>query len=277
MLKLKTSLAASALVVLTCVGAVPAKASVLVTYVSGKGNDSGNCSSPANPCRTFQFAVNQTAAGGEVKALDPADYRPVTTNKSISITGVDGAGIDTNGGNAITLSIESGAINLANLIIQNVSGSGTNGILNAVTPSFPFPSFSLTITHCTVRGFNTGIDLVGGAIRFLIADTVVTNNQTGIALDRALGTLDHVIANLNQDGVFADRGTITAVDTIASYNSGAGFTAGLGASLLLARSTATTGVLISGGSVISFGDNHIHNNGTDVNPASGTLTNVGTQ
>jgi hypothetical protein len=64
---------------LTCLAA-PAKANVPVTYVSGKGHDSGNCSSPANPCRTFQFAVNQTAAGGEVKALDPADYRPVTTS-----------------------------------------------------------------------------------------------------------------------------------------------------------------------------------------------------
>ena len=157
MLKLRTLLATGTALILTGLAAA-----VQVTYVSGKGHDSGNCQNPSNPCRTFQFAVNQTAAGGEVKALDPADYRHVTINKSISITGVDGAGIDTNGGNAITLSIGSAAINLANLIIQNVSGSGTNGILSS--------SASVTITHCTVRGFSTGIALSSGTV-FVIADT----------------------------------------------------------------------------------------------------------
>jgi hypothetical protein len=94
---------AVAVLTLTCLVAAPAKANTIpVTYVSGKGTDSGNCSPPANPCRTFQFAVNQTLPGGEVKALDPADYSPVTINKSISITGVVGAGIDTKGGTAIT-------------------------------------------------------------------------------------------------------------------------------------------------------------------------------
>jgi hypothetical protein len=66
--------------------AAPAQARP-VTYVSGKGNDRGDCSSPANPCRSFQFAVNQTPSGGEVKALDPADYFPVAINKAITIGG----------------------------------------------------------------------------------------------------------------------------------------------------------------------------------------------
>jgi hypothetical protein len=152
MFKFKSRLTATAALTLTCLAAAPAKAATPVTYVSGKGTDSGDCSSPARPCRTFQFAVNQTSPGGEVKALDPADYRPVTINKSISITGVPGAGIDTKGGNAITLSIGSGAINLANLIIQNVSGSGVGGISNNVVTS----SFSVTITHCTVRDLLPG-------------------------------------------------------------------------------------------------------------------------
>src|ERR1700730_3211878 len=108
-----------------CVGAAPAKATTPVTYVSGKGTDSGDCSSPAKPCRTFQFAVNQTSPGGEGKALGPANYSPVTITKSI-----EAAGIDTNGGTAITVPAmgASATINLANLLIQNVGGSGTSGI-----------------------------------------------------------------------------------------------------------------------------------------------------
>jgi hypothetical protein len=77
MLKLRglLSLAAGLFLAALCLTAAPAQAHP-VTYVSGKGNDSGDCSSPINPCRSFQFAVNQTPAGGEVKALDPANYFP---------------------------------------------------------------------------------------------------------------------------------------------------------------------------------------------------------
>ncbi|HWX14482.1 MAG TPA: hypothetical protein VNY06_06450 [Methylocella sp.] len=86
MLKFKSRLTAAAVLALTCLANGPAWAATSVTYVSGKGTDAGTCAAPTNPCRTIQFAVNQTA-GGEVKALDPADYSPVTINKSISITG----------------------------------------------------------------------------------------------------------------------------------------------------------------------------------------------
>src|ERR1700730_3022770 len=75
MLKFKGPRTATAMLTLTCLAASPALALSPVTYVSGKGTDSGTCASPANPCRTFQFAVNQTTSGGEVKALDAADYR----------------------------------------------------------------------------------------------------------------------------------------------------------------------------------------------------------
>jgi hypothetical protein len=107
----------------------------------------------------------------------------------------------------------------------------------------------------------------------------VTNNQTGIIAAVGGGTLDHVVANQNtQEGVrVGDRIGVTAVDTIADDN-GTGFAIlSFRSSLSLAHSTATgngTGVNVIAGSAISFGDNHIHGNGTDV---KGTLTKVGTQ
>jgi hypothetical protein len=146
----------------------------------------------------------------------------VTIKNSISITGVEGASIDMNGGNAISVSIGAGsaAINLANLVIQNISGSGTNGI----SVNVGLASVSVTITHCTIRGFNFGIGMGGTTtVSFLIADTVVTNNQTGLVLDRAYGILDHVIANLNKVGVSASRATVTAIDTMATNNSASPF------------------------------------------------------
>jgi hypothetical protein len=40
------------------------------TWVSGTGSDTNPCSRTA-PCRTFAGAMPQTAAGGEINALDP--------------------------------------------------------------------------------------------------------------------------------------------------------------------------------------------------------------
>jgi hypothetical protein len=277
-------MSAAAVTALTCLAAAPAKANTIpVTYVSGKGADSGTCASPANPCRTFQFAVSQTAPGGEVKALDPAEYGPVRIDKSISITGVEGAGIDTNGGIGINIinTPVTGAItvSIANLLIRNVSGPGSPGSTGiAGTPN----SINLKITHCTVRGFGEGISMHGPfTTPFLIADTVVTNNGTGIsAVSLSGGTLIRVVAYGNIGaGVHAVKSVITAVDTIAN-NNGTGFELlNLpGPTLFLARSTAignTIGVSIGGGATAtSFGDNHIKGNGTDI---QGPLTNVGTQ
>jgi hypothetical protein len=94
MLKLFSSLSiAVALLILPFLGAAPALALSPVAFVSGKGTDTGTCASPYAPCRTFQFALSQTSPGGEIKALDPAPYGVVVITKSISITGVEGAGI----------------------------------------------------------------------------------------------------------------------------------------------------------------------------------------
>ena len=64
--------------------AAPAQAGPNWTFVSGKGTDSGACTITA-PCRSFAFALTQTAAGGEIDVLDPAGYGTVTIAKPISI------------------------------------------------------------------------------------------------------------------------------------------------------------------------------------------------
>jgi hypothetical protein len=272
-----------------CLGAAPAKSQPL-TYVSGKGTDKGDCSPPASPCRTFQYAANQTAPSGEVKALDPANYFSVTITKSISLTGVEGAGIDANGGTAITINSAGSTISLANLLIQNqsVSNPRSTGIGGG-------GAALLTVKQCAIQGFVTGIGVQDTAV--LLADTFVTNNQNGIILYRSLGgTLDHVTASFNKNvgvginvGVGAVGGAslfpprVAVIDTVANGN-GTGFDLGPFATVLLARSTVIGNqagikfepVSHEGGAFAeSFGDNHIRGNGTDVQ--GGTLTSVGTQ
>jgi hypothetical protein len=184
---------------LACLGAGPAQAASFVTYVSGKGSDTGTCASPANPCRTFQFAVGQTSANGEIKALDPANYSGVEINKSISITGVEGAGID-RGGGPVAITINAGpndVVNLSHLTLDGLKTAQFGIALNR--------GGSLTITHCTVRNF-TGVGIFvdgGGAPSDVTAvDTMATNNRTGfVAQSRGVLRLAHSAATGNTLGV----------------------------------------------------------------------------
>jgi hypothetical protein len=68
---IKTASLSIAGALLACgLSAVPAHAATR-TFVSGTGTDSGTCGR-ATPCRTFAFALTQTAAGGEIDVLDAA-------------------------------------------------------------------------------------------------------------------------------------------------------------------------------------------------------------
>ncbi len=105
------------------------------------------------PCRTFKFALGQTSSGGEIKALAPADYGPVTITHSVSITGIEGAGINSVSGDHIT--INAGAndiVNLSDLTLDGLKTANNGIVLNS--------GGSLTISYCTVRNFRAaGISL----------------------------------------------------------------------------------------------------------------------
>jgi len=77
-------------VVLTLFLAVsPASASNLRSWVSGTGND-GNPCTRSSPCATFAVAYLNTSAGGEIDAVDPGEYGPLTISHSITIDGGGG-------------------------------------------------------------------------------------------------------------------------------------------------------------------------------------------
>jgi hypothetical protein len=121
---------ASASLFLACLGAAPADAASQVTFVSGKGTDT--CASSATPCRTFQFAIGQTNAGGEVKALDPAGYGGIVITQLITITGVEGASINHLSGDDIT--INAGPIDVvafSHLILDGGKLAGRGIVLNS--------------------------------------------------------------------------------------------------------------------------------------------------
>src|SRR5579863_9542952 len=89
---------------------VSAQAQSPRTFVSAVGSDSNPCSFAA-PCRHFQAAVNATSAGGEVDALDPAGYSPITISQAITIEG-QGWSYIAPSSNAAAITINAGSGNV---------------------------------------------------------------------------------------------------------------------------------------------------------------------
>lgn len=119
--------AAIALPLLSAVRTGPSR-----VYVSGLGNDSNasaNCPR-ANPCRTLATAYTVVQSGGEIIALDPADYGPVTIAEQLSLLGVDGAEIGVaTGATGITINAPAAArIVVRSFIISGASATNTKGI-----------------------------------------------------------------------------------------------------------------------------------------------------
>jgi hypothetical protein len=242
-------------VVLALAAALPAHAQQPRSFVSPTGSDSNPCTL-ASPCRTFQGAIAQTNAGGEIAVLGSAGYNAGATfniDKPISIVnpGAFEAGIVVpSGGNGITFSTN-GAVYLRGLTIEG-DGTGSIGI-------FYFGiAGSLTIQQCVVRNLaGDGIDFEPNAASSLaVSDTYVANNGGNgiyvypIGNGAVTAVFNRVEADNNNDGITVmgagSTGTLqaTVTDSVAAGNSahsGFGVATGSGqaaTSLMVSRSVA---------------------------------------
>ncbi len=187
------------------------------TWVSGKGVDQSSCGQIAAPCRTLQYAHDNTTAGGEIDVLDPAGYGSLIITKGINIIN-DGVGVAgvlaPTGQNAITINAgTSEAVVLRGLTIEG-SSVGANGI--------EFRSGGpLTVRDCSIQGFVGGsntagngilLDPTGGTSNILITNTTVSNNDyIGVSFipglrsqglnTSAVVSMDRVTASRNKLGI----------------------------------------------------------------------------
>ena len=277
------SLPTIAAALLACgLSAAPAQAGPNRTFVSGKGTDSGTCAYAA-PCRTFAFALTQTAAGGEIDVLDPAGYGAVTITKAISIVndGVGVAAIGASSGNGVTINAgATDSVHLRGLTIAGL-GSGSDGIL--------FNSGgNLAIENCVIRGFaNNGVLIAPtGSVKAVLRNVTADDNFDGIDLFGNFSPIgshfnvtivDSEASNNTNAGVVASasptsKAAIGILRNVVASNNGTGLKAEKGV-LLVAHSVVAgnfTGVSTdSGAFILSYGDNNIDGNGTD---ESGTVT-----
>ena len=213
------------------------------TFVASTGSDANPCSRVA-PCRTFGAALAQTASGGEIVALDSGGYGAVTISQAVTIVAAPGiqASISPSSGTAITVNAgPSDVVVLRNLYL-NAQGADYGVLYQAAA--------ALHIENLVINGFTArGIFMdLATAADLYVADTIIRNNGTsGIFLVSDSGTANVSIVRArlenNAYGLYAFENVRASVkDTIASGNSGTGFTA---------SSSSTTAELNLEGCVVS--------------------------
>jgi hypothetical protein len=233
--------------------AVSAQAQSPRTFVSAAGNDSNPCSFAA-PCRHFQAAVNATSAGGEVDALDPAGYGPITISQAITIEGQGWSYIaPPANGNGITVNAVSGKV-----IIRGVSLNGV-GMANAIGIHF-ISGASLDVQNSVIENFSRyGIlfepntSSISTVSRISVSNTHVSDNNFGIYIGplgsgTTHGILDHVHTDNNDnDGITVICScsvslavNVVVSDSVVADNLGEGIIA-TAATLVMVRNSTITG------------------------------------
>ena len=161
--------------------------------VSVNGLDTNACTT-VDPCRSFNTALANTVAGGEVIALDSAGYGPFSITQSATVSGAPGAHAALTvpaSGTGINISGISSLVLLRNLVLIG-GGTANYGI---------FANGSdVRVVNCVVRGFNTnGISSYGA--NATIEDSVLLDNYVGIFLSGSHTTVSRTLIEDSSFGI----------------------------------------------------------------------------
>jgi len=284
--------------------AMSASAQVARVFLAGTGNDAGDCTNQATPCRSLQGAVTQCPVDGEIIILDNGGYGSASITKSLTVNA--SAGVVAFIARTITVNIASAdKVVLRGLSMNGVvfgdldgiqfNGGGTLVVENSVIAGFieagigHFAAGSnLIVNNCEFRNNGNGVRTVTASdtnSNAVIENSRFEYNATGV---RAVGGTanisirNSVLAN-NNVGVFAfsqspTQPVLIVVDTctIAHNTTGTGANTGAAGSATIRVTNSTiyhnvNGIVVGGaGAVESYGNNRVTAN-TSGSTFSGTV------
>lgn len=194
------------------------------SWVSGVGSDANPCSRTA-PCQTFAGAIGKTLAGGEINALDPGGFGPVTITKAITIDGgSEFAGI-TAAGTVNGVTINAGPTDV--VVLRHLTINGQTASTPAGANGVKFTSgAALIIENCVIENFDdhninfvpTGDLGAAGPHRLYVTNTSSVNSTNGagihtktVAGDTIIAVVEGCSLNNNFTGFLAEDGTTATV------------------------------------------------------------------
>jgi hypothetical protein len=198
------------------------------TWVSGTGVDAGSCHAAA-PCRTLQYALSRTRAGGIIRVQSSGSFPGVNITKSVTIV-ADGvvATVRTpaNCGAVICVNIDNGGLILRGLIIDPM-GNGSDGITLRKVNVFHLKDSVIRQSRIGLLSKTRGTSFEG---ILEVSTSIITGNELGIRIiangDPRIA-LDRVRMHNNARGVMFDDsaggGTVTATVTDSVIAGHAGY------------------------------------------------------
>ena len=272
--------------------ATSASAQVARVFLAGTGNDAGDCTNQATPCRSLQGAVDQCPVDGEIIVLDNGGYGGATITKSLTVNA--SAGIVAFIARTITVNIgASDKVVLRGLSMNgkvfinafgiNLIGGGTLVVENSVIAGFAYgihqaaAGSNLIVNNCEFRNNSYGV--WNGTDNDTNSNTLIENsrfeysNNEGVRAGLGTATIsirNSVFAN-NSGGVLAfsslaTRPVLIVIDTCTFAHNSNGAEASVGypggsATIYVNNSTIyhhDYGVLnTGGGQVQSYGNNRV--------------------
>ena len=241
----------------------PVQAQLTRSYVSKTGVESTDCSQTA-PCATFSTAITNTAANGEVDAIDTGNYTSFTISKSLTVKATGAVAAVTPFTVGITISAGANdVVILSGLEVNALANNANTGI--RIVSAKEVHIIDCHIFGGTQAGIRDERTAVGSLL--VVRDTNIHDSAgAGILLSgsNVHATVDNVHSNANNYGIAMAPGTSMDVNrSTFTGNKTWGVEADSGARLFIENSVIShnisTGV-VSISSVL-LGNNSITYNG----------------
>lgn len=189
-------------------------------FVASDGADvnaKGGCTL-SKPCRTFAVAASVADPGGDLVALDSADFGPVVVDKSLTIAAVPGAraGIAVSRGSAVKIAATGVKVTLRRLDLHGRGGDAGVEVIAADV---------VNVHDCVIAGFaNQGAVAVRTGARVRILDTTMRDGLNGVLADDGASVLVHNsrITGMSSSGISVtaqragDASSASVTDTLVA-------------------------------------------------------------
>src|SRR5205809_2384206 len=158
-------------IVVSLLVATSASAQVARVFLAGTGDDAGDCTNQATPCRSLQGAVNQCPVNGEIIILDNGGYGGASITKSLTVNA--SAGIVAFIARTIT-------VNIASTDKVVLRGLSMNGIVFGDGSGIDFNGGTLVVENSVIAGFGNGIHQATAGSNLIVNHCEFRNTDYGV-------------------------------------------------------------------------------------------------
>jgi Right handed beta helix region len=168
----RVSLQLAAGIVVCLLVATSASAQVARVFLAGTGNDAGDCTNQATPCRSLQGAVNQCPVNGEIIILDNGGYGSANITKSLTVNASAGV---------VAFIARTITVNIASTDKVVLRGLSMNGVVFGDASGVEFDGGgTLVVENSVVAGFGAGINQTAAGSNLIVNNCEIRNNFIGV-------------------------------------------------------------------------------------------------